>query len=213
MHGYRKMKMEEKFEHVVYSRNVVEFVTVANEYCLLLENSSKASTIEFIETAQKILPLLYLKASMLPKNECELEEEVEKFVSESDWAFIHSSVKAKMGAHDEFLEVFETDMEYSDAPLVSSISENFADIYQDVKDFITAYKIGTLEVMNDALWDLNQNFYQYWGQKIVNSMRAIHQLIATKENLDFSSQSSKGLEDIDMSNSIFSQRQQQWGKE
>jgi hypothetical protein len=104
-------------------------------------------------------------------------------------------------------------MEYSDAPLVSSISENFADIYQDVKDFITAYKIGTLEVMNDALWDLNQNFYQYWGQKIVNSMRAIHQLIATKENLDFSSQSSKGLEDIDMSNSIFSQRQQQWGKE
>jgi len=205
--------MEEKFEHVVYSRNVVEFVTVANEYCLLLENSSKASTIEFIETAQKILPLLYLKASMLPKNECELEEEVEKFVSESDWAFIHSSVKAKMGAHDEFLEVFETDMEYSDAPLVSSISENFADIYQDVKDFITAYKIGTLEVMNDALWDLNQNFYQYWGQKIVNSMRAIHQLIATKENLDFSSQSSKGLEDIDMSNSIFSQRQQQWGKE
>lgn len=207
------MKMEEKFEHVVYSRNVVEFVTVANEYCLLLENSSKASTIEFIETAQKILPLLYLKASMLPKNECELEEEVEKFVSESDWAFIHSSVKAKMGAHDEFLEVFETDMEYSDAPLVSSISENFADIYQDVKDFITAYKIGTLEVMNDALWDLNQNFYQYWGQKIVNSMRAIHQLIATKENLDFSSQSSKGLEDIDMSNSIFSQRQQQWGKE
>jgi len=213
LHGYRKMKMEEKFEHVVYSRNVVEFVTVANEYCLLLENSSKASTIEFIETAQKILPLLYLKASMLPKNECELEEEVEKFVSESDWAFIHSSVKAKMGAHDEFLEVFETDMEYSDAPLVSSISENFADIYQDVKDFITAYKIGTLEVMNDALWDLNQNFYQYWGQKIVNSMRAIHQLIATKENLDFSSQSSKGLEDIDMSNSIFSQRQQQWGKE
>lgn len=213
MHGYRKMKMEEKFEHVVYSRNVVEFVTVANEYCLLLENSSKASTIEFIETAQKILPLLYLKASMLPKNECELEEEVEKFVSESDWAFIHSSVKAKMGAHDEFLEVFETDMEYSDAPLVSSVSENFADIYQDVKDFITAYKIGTLEVMNDALWDLNQNFYQYWGQKIVNSMRAIHQLIATKENLDFSSQSSKGLEDIDMSNSIFSQRQQQWGKE
>jgi hypothetical protein len=205
--------MEEKFEHVVYSRNVVEFVTVANEYCLLLENSSKASTIEFIETAQKILPLLYLKASMLPKNECELEEEVEKFVSESDWAFIHSSVKAKMGAHDEFLEVFETDMEYSDAPLVSSVSENFADIYQDVKDFITAYKIGTLEVMNDALWDLNQNFYQYWGQKIVNSMRAIHQLIATKENLDFSSQSSKGLEDIDMSNSIFSQRQQQWGKE
>lgn len=213
LHDYRKVKMEEKFEHVVYSKNVIEFVTVANEFCLLLETCNKISTLEFIETGQKLLPLLYLKASMLPKNENQLDDEIEKFVTEADWDFIHSTVQAKMGAHDEYLEVFEDDMNYSDTPLVSSISENFADIYQDIKDFITSYKIGTLEIMNDALWDLNNHFYEYWGQKTVNSLRAIHQLLAKKENLDLDVQPDQNIGEIDMSNSILSQRQREWGKD
>ena len=206
--------MEDNFEHVVYSKNVIEFVTVANEFCLLLESCSKVSTAEFIATTQKMLPLLYLKASMLPANENELDDDVEKFVTESDWEFIHSSVKARMGAYDEYLEVFENDMEHSDTPLVASISENFADLYQDIKDFITSYKIGTIEVMNDALWDLNQHFYEYWGQKLVNSLRAIHKLAADKTNLDDNGFSdSTNIDNIDMSGSIFSQRQREWGEE
>eukprot|EP01029_Cantina_marsupialis_P001813 TRINITY_DN116374_c0_g1_i1.p1 TRINITY_DN116374_c0_g1~~TRINITY_DN116374_c0_g1_i1.p1 ORF type:complete len:134 (-),score=18.76 TRINITY_DN116374_c0_g1_i1:81-446(-) len=119
-----------------------------------------------------------------------------------------------MGAHNEFLEVFEDDMEYSDTPLVSSISENFADIYQDLKDFITSYKIGTLEVMNDSLWDLNNHFYQYWGQKLVNTLRSIHRLVADKESLrDDDNISASNVDNIDMSGSIFSQRQREWGEE
>ncbi|RUT73445.1 DUF5063 domain-containing protein [Ancylomarina longa] len=206
--------MEDKFEHVVYSKNVIEFVTVANEFCLLMESCSKVAKIEFIKTTQKILPLLYLKASLLPRNQAELEQEVEKFVAEADWAFIHSSVKARMGSHDEFLEVFEENMEYSETPLVASISECFADIYQDLKDFITSYKIGTIEVMNDALWNLNNNFNQYWGQSVVNSLRAIHHLISQIDELveeDYPSQ--PNIADIDMSNSIFAQRQREWGND
>lgn len=176
--------MEEKFDHVVYSKNVIEFVTVANEFCLLLEASAKASKIEFVKTAQKLLPLLYLKACLLPKNESELEEGIEKFVTEADWAFIHSSVQSKMGAHDQYLEVFEQDMEYSETPVVASVSENFADIYQDLKDFLTSYRIGNMDVMNDALWNLNNDFYQNWGQNLVNSLRTIHNLVARQENFD-----------------------------
>lgn len=205
--------MENQFEHVVYSKNVIEFVTVANEFCMLLESGSKYTKSGFVETAQKLLPLLYLKACMLPQNEVELDELVEKFVTESDWEFIHSTVKAKMGENDEFLEVFENDMEYSDSPLVASISENFADIYQDLKDFITSYKIGTVEVMNDALWDLNSHFYEYWGQKLVNSLRAIHKLAADKVNLDdeLENDSDNTIDNIDLSGSILSQRQKEWG--
>ncbi len=207
--------MKDQFDHIVYSKNVIEFVTVANEFCLLLETSAKISKIEFIETAQKILPLLYLKACLLPKNETDLEEEIEKFVSESDWAFIHSSVQAKMAAHDEYLEVFEEDMEYSETPVVTSVSENFADIYQDLKDFLTSYRIGTMDVMNEALWDLNNSFYQHWGQNLVNSLRFIHSLVAKNENLDEEIEDSDGskLDDVDLRNSIFSQRKREWGEE
>lgn len=207
--------MKDQFDHIVYSKNVIEFVTVANEFCLLLETSAKISKIEFIQTAQKLLPLLYLKACLLPKNETELEEEIEKFVSESDWAFIHSSVQAKMGAHDEYLEVFEEDMEYSETPVITSVSENFADIYQDLKDFLTSYRIGTMDVMNEALWDLNNSFYQHWGQNLVNSLRFMHSLVAKNENLDEEIEDANGskLDDIDLSDSIFSQRKREWGEE
>ncbi len=205
--------MEDNFEHQVYDKNTIEFVTVANEFCLLLESSNKISKMDFIDRSQKLLPLLYLKASLLPKVENEFEGEIEKFVGEGDWEYIRTAVIEKMGANDEYLEVFDDGMRDSDEPIVASISENFADIYQDLKDFLTSYRIASVEIMNDALWDLNNNFHQYWGQAIVNSLRAIHYLLAHPEKMedDLNDQGPSSLDQMDMSKSIFSQRQQQWG--
>ncbi len=207
--------MEDNFEHQVYDKNTIEFVTVANEFCLLLESSGKISKMDFIDRSQKLLPLLYLKASLLPKVENEFEGEIEKFVGEGDWEYIKTAVIEKMGANDEYLEVFDDGMRDSDEPIVASISENFADIYQDLKDFLTSYRIASVEIMNDALWDLNNNFYQHWGQAIVNSLRAIHYLLAHPEKLedDLNDQGSSSIDRLDMSQSIFSQRQQQWGEQ
>jgi hypothetical protein len=207
--------MEENFEHQVYDKNTIEFVTVANEFCILLESSSKISKMDFIDRSQKLLPLLYLKASLLPKVENEFEGEIEKFVGEGDWEYIRTAVIEKMGVNDEYLEVFDDDMRDSDEPIVASISENFADIYQDLKDFLTSYRIASVDIMNDALWDLNNNFYQHWGQSIVNSLRAIHYLLGHPEKMedDLNDQESSSVDRLDMSQSIFSQRQQQWGNE
>ena len=176
--------MEDNFEHQVYDKNTIEFVTVANEFCLLLESSAKISKFDFIDRSQKLLPLLYLKASLLPKVENEFAEEIEKFVGEGDWEYIRTAVVEKMGANDEYLEVFDDGMRDSDEPIVASISENFADIYQDLKDFLTSYRIASVEIMNEALWDLNNNFHDHWGQAVVNSLRAIHYLLAHPEKLE-----------------------------
>lgn len=207
--------MEENFEHPVYDKNTIEFVTVANEFCMLLESSGKISKMDFIDRSQKLLPLLYLKATLLPKVENEFEGEIEKFIGEGDWEYIRTAVIEKMGPSDEYLEVFDDGMRDSDEPIVASISENFADIYQDLKDFLTSYRIASVEVMNDALWDLNNSFYQYWGQSIVNSLRAIHFLLAHPEKLedDFNDQDPSAADKLDMSQSIFTQRQQQWGNQ
>jgi len=207
--------MEENFEHPVYDKNTIEFVTVANEFCILLEASAKITKMDFIDRSQKLLPLLYLKATLLPKVENEFEGEIEKFVGEGDWEYIRTAVLQKMGANDEYLEVFDDGMRDSDEPIVASVSENFADIYQDLKDFLTSYRIASVEIMNDALWDLNNNFYQYWGQSVVNSLRAIHYLLAHPDKLedDFDNQGPSSSEKLDMSQSIFTQRQQQWGNQ
>ena len=53
----------------VYSRNVVEFVAVANEFCKYAEHASTLKGDELLKILQRILPLMYLKASLLPQFE------------------------------------------------------------------------------------------------------------------------------------------------
>ena len=168
--------MEEETSHIVYSVNVIEFVTVANEYCATLETMDDLNRKDFVHKMQKIFPLLYLKASLLPETEDMLEDEPEKFVAEDDYNYLHRKLLAKLGEHDSYLEVFDPLMQYSEEPVEGSLAENMADIYQDLKDFIISYRMGTVEVMNDALWVCRNNFKEYWGQRLVNGLRALHNL-------------------------------------
>ncbi|MGM0377315.1 MAG: DUF5063 domain-containing protein [Bacteroidota bacterium] len=177
--------METDFDHPVYSKNVLEFVAVANEFCSWLEGTPSYERREFVETGRKMLPLLYLKASVLPKTEEMLEDDfLEKFVSEQDYQQILNAVLIKLGPYNDYLEVFTADMQRSVEPLTATISENLADIYQDIKDFLMSYRTAVTEIMNDALIELIQNFEEYWGQSLVNVLRALHNVAFSGENLD-----------------------------
>jgi hypothetical protein len=167
----------------VYSRNVIEFVAVANEFCKYSERASELKGDELLRILQRIMPLMYLKASLLPQLEPFFEDGNEKFVTESDWIKIHSTLREKFGTADDFMEVFDDRMNDSEGPVISSISENMADMYQDIKDFLLLYQTGTPEVMNDAVWECRLNFETFWGQKLVNSMRAIHKFIYSGEEI------------------------------
>ena len=167
----------------VYSRNVVEFVAVANEFCKYAEHASKLKGDELLKIMQRILPLMYLKASLLPQLEPFFEDGNEKFVTEDDWTNINETLKEKFGTANDYLEVFDEKINETEGPIVSSISENMADIYQDMKDFLLLYQTGTAEVMNDAILECRMNFENFWGQKLVNSMRAIHKFIYSGEEI------------------------------
>lgn len=176
--------MEEQFEHIVYSKNVIEFVTVGREFCNWLENVDDHDRKTFTGTALKILPLLYLKATVLPKGENMLDDFLESFVTEEDYEFVRYQVLHKMGRFDDYLEVFTAEMQRSEVPLTSTVSENLADIYQDIKNFLLNYRTAVTEIMNDALVELVRQFELYWGQRLVNVLRALHQVYYGGENLD-----------------------------
>jgi hypothetical protein len=173
------------FSVVVYSKNVIEFVTVANEYCSFVEAVDDFSRKDFLSRLQKLLPLIYLKAALLPKPDSELPDEVsEKFVSEDDYNFILNKLTVKFGKFDAYQEIYDSSFQYSQIPIEGSIAENISDIYQDLKDFILSYRIGTVEVMNDALKECRTNFEEYWGQRLVNGLRVIHNLLYSDSKLD-----------------------------
>lgn len=165
-----------KDSQVIFDRNVVEFVTVAAEYCKFLEQAEGAKRTAFVDTCLKMLPLLYLKTSMLPECGMMGDETPETFVTEETYEVLRMNLAGILAERDDYLDVFVSDMKYSDQPITRYISEDLADIYQDIKDFIFVFQLGLNSTMNDALAICQENFRLYWGQKLVNTLRALHEV-------------------------------------
>lgn len=170
------MNTDQLPNHLVYSPKVIEFVTVAAETCLFLEHVAEHEHDDFIRKSVKLLPLLYLKASMIEIPEVVYDDAVERFVTEEDYRFVCEQVESKLGADDSYLEVFHPDMALSDTPIAAFVSENLSDIYQELKDFAANYQLGDVDVMNDALAQCLTSFTEHWGQKLLNALRALHAL-------------------------------------
>lgn len=175
---------------VIFSRDTVEFVTVAAEFCAYLERAESLKRKDFVDTILKILPLLYIKASMLAECEMMSDNEPETFVTEDDYEVLRYSLSALMADFDDYLEVFMQDMAYSDTPITRRISEDLADIYQDIKNFISVFQLGFDETMHDSLALCRENFKLYWGQTLVNTMRALHWVKMNGEMQDTDDESS-----------------------
>ncbi len=168
---------------IVFDKNVVEFVTVAAEYCAFIEQSGDKTKDDMMDILTKLLSLLYLKISMVPDIEMSQDVSLEEAVNEDDYEAVRESVSAKMGESDDYLEVFVEDMKYSDTPVRKCISEDLADIYQALKNFVESYKSGLNEVMTEAIAVCQDGFKSYWGQTLTNTLRAIHAVRYTHESL------------------------------
>ena len=190
----------------VYSNN-------ANEFCKYMDHAGEINGDEMLRIMQRILPLLYLKASLLPGLEPYFEDGNEKFVTEEVWFRIHNILIEKFGTANDYLEVFDEKVNETDGPIVSSLAENMADIYQDLKDFLLLYQTGTQEVMNDAVWECRMNFENYWGQKLTNSLRAIHRFIYSGEEIGKVERKTENNIEGDKSEWFISRRQKEFKKD
>ena len=184
--------------HIIYAPVTLDFVTVSVEFCSFLEKTEAISRKEWIKTVLRILPLLYVKATLLPSVEILDEELSEIFVSEQDYMLISNQVASMLGEEDVYLDVFVVDMKYSDRPVSSFISEDIADIYQDIRNFVSIYQYGLEESMINALSICSENFRLYWGQKLVNVLRPLHTLVY------------KPIDDIDLSHDT-REEENSWG--
>lgn len=196
-------------ENTVYSKEVIEFTAVANEYCRFLEEASAADGKNLLLVLQRILPLMYIKALYLPKIESKLDEDIEKFVREEDWQHIKDALTIKFGAANDYIDV-NPEKESTEELIYCDLAENLADIYQDVKDFLMIYRVGTVELMNDALWECTESFRLYWGQTLVNTIRAVHYILLDSERIGGDLPS--GRDKSDKSDWIISRRQDEFRK-
>jgi len=166
----------------IYDRNTLEFVTVALEFCTFVETTREKSLFDFVDKTTKMLPLLYLKASLLPEIEREDDAEPEMTVTEDMYESVRNQIAGLLGEKDTYLETFHPDMQYSDTPIAAFISESLADVYQDVGNFVSLFRQGFEEVMEAAITICKTNFQEYWGQQLLNALKALHTVRYSEEN-------------------------------
>lgn len=164
----------EKENNPIYDRNTLEFVTVALEYCTFVEAAGQNGLFDFVDKAVKLLPLLYLKATLIPEAEPEEDADPEQYVTEDMYESVRSRIASLLGEKDSYLETFHPDMQYSDTPIAAFISENLADVYQDVGNFVSLFRQGYEEVMLQAIAVCRSNFREFWGQQLLNALKALH---------------------------------------
>ena len=90
-----------KESQVIFDKNVIEFVTVAAEFCAFLERAEGMKRSMFVDTTLKILPLLYLKASMLPKCEMIGDEAPETYVTEEIYEVLRINLASVLAEKDD----------------------------------------------------------------------------------------------------------------
>ena len=64
---------------------MIDFVTVAAEFCKLMEQAVSTDRDQFVDTTLKVLPLLYVKALLLPPCETMGDDVLEENVTEDDY--------------------------------------------------------------------------------------------------------------------------------
>jgi hypothetical protein len=205
----------EQSQSGVYAPQIIEFVTIADQYCKHIERSSQYKAPEFLSIMQRLLPVIYVKAVVVPRTEPVFEEGNERFVKEEDWNTIEGTIARKLGELNSFEEPFDQTLHGAGEPAAGSISEYLADLYQDLKDFLLQYRTGTEEVMNDAIWECTNRFETSWGKKALSTLRAIHQIYYSGTDFDaieLSADKTSPDSGKDTSSWFISKRQENYGE-
>jgi hypothetical protein len=175
---------ENSYQELLNSEKVTAFVTRAAEYCTFAESAANFSKGDFIQKSIRLLSGLYASMAEMPEIPNVTDSVNEKFVTENDWHRIYNQVSQKLGYHDDYVDVYDPVSKEDQDVSIVSLSDNFADIYQDLKDFVSLYSMGNEEVMVDALWECRMNFEDYWGPRALGALRTLHRLFFSEENLE-----------------------------
>jgi hypothetical protein len=156
----------------VEAKNTKELYLIASQYCTFMEHIHTFEQNQIIDYLLKIMPLMYLKGSLIPDIEIEDTAACEQFVTEEQYELLYLKLKEKL-AEIEFFEVYSLQ---ENEIRTCSICEMLSDIYQDMKDFILLYDKNTLAAQTSALFMHKRHFIDAWGKNISILLNCLHYL-------------------------------------
>ena len=169
----------------INNQETINFIKSAILFCRVIEQSADDTSKDFAKKLAGSLAGLYAATVDLPSYDEEYDYiDLECKVTEAMYNSVIQIVSDKLGAHDDFLTVDHVDMQYSDTPIVVHVSEDIADIYQDIVDMTHRIQRADNALMCAALKECVDHFHEFWGQCLTRSLGALHSYISAPDDED-----------------------------
>ena len=160
----------------IKSTVVLEMIRVAHEYNVFSEDIEKKKVEDILSFYQKVIPLMYIKAALLPDIEVSDATANERYVAEEHWENVFMSLKEKFGKMDEYWELDDN----NDSVKVS-LAEKLADIYQDTKDFVVLFQKNQMAAKENAVFEIKRLFMVHWGPRCISALNQLHNTLYENE--------------------------------
>lgn len=162
-------------------KSLIHIVALCSDYCATIENAAELDQPELVKSLLSSLSKIYFEfLDIEPGEDSSIDEWVLSSASsasnldEDQYEMIRGQLSSVFGENDTYLETFEKDMKYSDTPIATSISENLADIYQPLYNFVVEVRESEGSNIDDAYRECREQFDEYWSQTLCNVLRALN---------------------------------------
>jgi hypothetical protein len=174
------VEREGKRDMIHDNEHVAAFVGAAQQYCELIDMRSRFSKEDFIRECAVILPRLFSSAVTLPDFSDDASEvRLLKGMTGDQWNALFKDLGGKLGDDDRYWIVFDPYKE--EAPVSTSLSDDLADIYRNVKTALQVYG-KSAEDSRDAIWHWRFHFLHHWGQHCSSALHAIYWVLERIED-------------------------------
>ncbi len=162
-------------------KSLIHIVALCSDYCAAIENAAEFDQSELVKSLLSSLSKIYCEfLDTEPGEDSPIDEWVFSSASsassldEDQYEMIRGQLSSVFAENDTYLETFEKDMKYSDTPIATSISENLADIYQPLYNFVVEVRESEGSNIDEAYRECREQFDEYWSQTLCNVVRALN---------------------------------------
>ena len=153
---------------VTHGKHFLELLSVANEYVRFIDECKELDIHTIMNYLQKILPLIYLKSSLLPELTLDDNSADERFVGEEEYELVLKNLMEK------FTKKCDDDHECNCTEDGPKVAEALTDLYQDLKDTILLFSTNKASAQQWAVHNCRSWFIERWGLAVADILGYLH---------------------------------------
>ncbi len=151
---------------------VLRFAEGAEKYCELIERRAEYAPLQFTGEIIEALSLILGVVGNLPEVKAdEYNKTGPNEITKKESGVLSQEMDKKFGKYAAYTLVFNP---YEESDLVSTtIGDDLADIYGDLKEGLDIYKKGERQDIQEAVWQWKFGFQSHWGRHLLSVLQPL----------------------------------------